>query len=482
VFRGIPYAQPPLGALRFAAPRPPEPWSGTRDASAFGASAPQNPVALPLPGLDVGATGEDCLVLNVWTPDTDAMRRPVLVWIHGGGFMIGSASQSLYDGAALAERGDVVVVTLNYRLGCLGFLYPARLGLEGAVANAGLRDQVTALRWVRENIEAFGGDPANVTIFGESAGGMSVATLLGVPAARGLFRRAIAQSGAVHNVHDPEAAARVSAGFLDELGVSPGESSSRLRELPVARLLEAQREALAALDPPAGLLPFQPVVDGDFLPRPPLDAVRSGAVAGVSLLIGTTRDEYRLFAFVDPDAVQLDEAGLTGRLAPRLAGADAAGIVGRYREARRGLLPVDPPALYFAIETDRLFRIPAIRLAEAHSQHQRQTFMYRFDWRSPLANGALGACHAIDLPFVFGNHARGQTRTFAGDGPDAGLLAARTMDAWIAFARSGDPGHPGLPDWAAYETALRSTLIFDRECRLERDPEGDERCLWDGLL
>jgi para-nitrobenzyl esterase len=224
------------------------------------------------------------------------------------------------------------------------------------------------------------------------------------------------------------------------------------------------------------------VVDGDFLPRPPLDAVRSGAVAGVSLLIGTTRDEYRLFAFVDPDAVQLDEAGLTGRLAPRLAGADAAGIVGRYREARRGLLPVDPPALYFAIETDRLFRIPAIRLAEAHSQHQRQTFMYRFDWRSPLANGALGACHAIDLPFVFGNHARGQTRTFAGDGPDAGLLAARTMDAWIAFARSGDPGHPGLPDWAAYETALRSTLIFDRECRLERDPEGDERCLWDGLL
>jgi para-nitrobenzyl esterase len=407
----------------------------------------------------------------------------VLVWIHGGGFVIGSGSQSVYDGRVLARRGDVVVVTLNYRLGPLGFLHLADLcpDLEGAVSNAGLRDQVAALEWVRTHARDFGGDPDNVTIFGESAGGMSVATLLGAPAARGLFRRAIPQSGAAHNVHTRETATRVAEHFLGELGVAPGEAARVLRELPPDKLLDTHNQTVMKLGTSLGVLPFQPVVDGDFLPEPPLEAVRRGAAAGADLLTGTTRDEWRLFGFLDPGIGKLDEAGLRARLARQVPDPDA--LIEAYRSVRRGA-DAEPPALFFAIETDRIFRIPAVRLAEAWCAHRPSTFMYRFDWASPALGGALGACHAVELPFVFGLAERPDAAFLTGGGPEAGRLSEQVMDAWIAFARCGDPSHPGLPGarWDAYEPEGRATFAFGRDSALEIDPQSREREAWDGLL
>jgi para-nitrobenzyl esterase len=482
-FRGIPYARPPVGAGRFCAPLREEPWGGVRSAGDFGPSAPQRPLALPLPGMDVGACDEDCLFLNVATPAADGGRRPVLVWIHGGGFVIGSGSQPLYDGAVLARRGDVVVVTINYRLGPLGFLYLRELcpELEGAVGNAGLRDQLAALEWVRENAAAFGGDPEQVAIFGESAGGMSVATLLGMPAARGLFVRAIAQSGAAHNVHSRETATRVAEEFLAELELPRARAARALRELPPDKLLDLHQQTVLRLGSTAGLLPFQPLVDGDALPRQPLAALRDGHSAGVELLIGTTRDEWRLFQFLDGGLAKLDEAALVKRIAAQHPGADAGSLVEVYRAALPSARPAD---LLFAIETDRVFRIPAIRVAEARAPHAGDTFMYRFDWESPALGGALGACHAIDLPFVFGAIGSRGAELFAGGGPEAERLCARTMDAWLAFARRGDPSHPELPGGRhpSYDPGRRATLVLGRECAVELDPGSAERRAWEGIL
>ncbi|MBW2393696.1 MAG: carboxylesterase/lipase family protein [Deltaproteobacteria bacterium] len=487
VFRGVPFARPPVGALRFRAPVREESWTGVRKAFEFGTSAPQNPILLPLPGMDVGATDEDCLYLNVYTPAADAESRPVMVWIHGGGFAIGSASQVIYDGAPLARRGDVVVVTINYRLGPLGFLHLADEcpGLEDAVGNLGLRDQVAALEWVQENIAAFGGDPQNVTIFGESAGGMSVGSLLGAPSAAGLFQRAIPQSGAAHNVHDRETANRVARKFLESLEVAPADAAGALRDISTAKLLEAQKKMALELGTSVGLLPLQPSVDGDFLPEPPLDAIQAGAARGVDLMIGTNLDEWKLFGFLDAGLATLDDAGLLDRCVNQLGDEAAAKrVVDAYRDASAGAEAQTPKDLYFAIETDRVFRMPAIRLAEAQQRHHDGVFMYLFTWESPMMGGALGSCHAVELPFVFGKLEEDGADQFAGSGPEAERLSAQLMDAWLAFARGGDPSHPGLPDgrWPVYEAERRMTLRIGRDATHEQGPADQEREAWDGLL
>ncbi len=480
VFKGIPYAAPPVGPLRWRAPEPVAPWSGVRAATTVGAAAPQNPLAGGiLAAFNVEeATSEDCLYLNVWTPAVDAGRRPVLVWIHGGGFVIGSGAQRIYDGAELARRGDVVVVTINYRLGPLGFLRLKELtrGEIPSTGNEGLLDQVAALEWVQANVAAFGGDPDNVTIFGESAGGMSVTTLLALPAARGLFRKAIAQSGAGHSAYGVDVHARVVDRVLAAAG---SRDASALRALTAAQLLAASAkvQAGAAQDPELRGLMYQPVLDGEILPRLPIEDIQKGSAAGVPLLVGTTLEEWKLFALVDPTVSTLSEAGLEERLS-RWLGPAAKAVVETYRKARleRGE-PIGPRDLYLAIETDRCFRIPSVRLAEAQGTHSPSVYAYLFTWKSPLWNGMLGACHSIELGFVFGTLRDRGIGQFAGSGPQAEELSAKVMDSWIAFARSGDPSTRSL-SWPRYTTAERATLVLGETCATALAPFDEERRAW----
>jgi para-nitrobenzyl esterase len=377
VFLGVPYAQPPIGARRFRAPEPAAPWSGVRAADAFGGAAPQNALDVGvLPGMEVGRQDEDCLYLNVYTPAADSGRRPVLFWIHGGAFVLGGGSQLLYDARSLARRADAVVVTINYRLGALGYLdLESRFGGDFA-ANLGMRDQIAALAWVRDHIERFGGDAGNVTIFGESAGGMSVGTLLGSPAARGLFQRAIPQSGAAHNAHDRETSARVADFFVRALG---GGDARALREAPVEQILKAQLQCTLRVGEIGVMLPFQPTFGEAVLPEPPLASVRAGNAAGVDVFVGTTRDEWRLFEFLDPTHRTMDDAGFLARAAGRVGRDAAAQLCDLYRKDAPQAAPADH---FSAFETDRVFRVPAVRLADAQSAHAT-VYGYEFAWPSP---------------------------------------------------------------------------------------------------
>lgn len=486
-FRGIPFAKPPVGELRFRAPEPPDPWGGVRDVTELGAGAPQRITAIAATlGFGAERVSEDCLSLNVFTPATDGGRRPVLFWLHGGIFVLGAGSNPLYDGAALARRGDVVVVTTNYRLGALGFL-DLREHID-CEPNAGTLDQLAALEWTCEHIGAFGGDPENITLFGESAGAMSIATLMAAPRARGLFRRAILQSGAASNVSSPAAASRTAAAYLEDLGAD-GTRSSELRELPLERLLDAQDRRFTA-HPDEGSdagLAFQPCVDGALIPQQPLKAIDEGRAACVPVLFGTTVDEVKLFARRDPLLDALDEAGVAERLARALLRVGApdcshAGVA-LYRDARRGKLPTDPKELWLAIETDRVFRHPARRLADALIAQGAELYSYLFAYRSPAARETLGACHALELAFVFGTYETAPgIENFVGRGPDVARLSNRIQDAWIEFARSGSPGHAELPAWPRYEREQRLTMRLAEDCGVEVNPFDEELCFWDEAL
>jgi para-nitrobenzyl esterase len=479
-FLGIPFAASPVGSLRFAPPAPPASWSGVRAAQGAGLACPQPPSLLP--GMAPGPTGEDCLTLNVYTPSSGRGRRPVMVWFHGGGFVGGSSTQALYDASRLAVRGDVVVVTANYRLGALGFLAPgaAALELPGAADNVGMLDQVAALRWVRDNVAAFGGDPAKVTIFGESAGGMSVTTLLAMPAARGLFRRAIAQSGAAQATCSLEDATKVTDVLLAELGITKA-TIAKLRDVPVDDLVAAQSQVTTKLGAEV-FLPWAPVVDPASLPLAPSEAIASGVAKDIPLLTGTTLDEWRLFSFMAPKHRDLDEATLVKRISRRLAAighGSATELISVYRRSR----PDAPPwQIFDAIESDRHFRIPAIRLAESQCAHQEHTYMYLFTWPSPAAGGLLGACHAVELPFVFGTLDAPNMASFSGSGPRAEQLSQVVMDIWLRFA-SGDPADlDGLAHWQPYEAEKRTTVVIDAESSIAHDPAADERAAWSGIL
>ncbi len=478
-FRGIPYAQAPVGVRRFRPPVPVEPWTGVRPAMSPAPIAVQLPS--PLDQMVAPATGltlsEDCLALDVMTPGPDGGPRPVLVWIHGGAFLNGSGSSPWYDGSSLARRGDVVVVSINYRLGAFGFLHLADLsGDEGYAGsgNAGLLDQLAALAWVGENIAAFGGDPGNVTVFGESAGAMSIGALLGAPAARGRFRRAIVQSGAASNVHDRDRATAVARQVLDALGLGPGDAD-RLQDVPADDLLAAQG-SVAARASIAGLA-FQPVVDGTVLPAEPLEAVAAGQAGDVNLLAGTNRDEMRLFVALEPALADIDHAGLAARLAEIFGPGAAEQALATYQRGRDGK---GAGEVWTAVLSDWVFRVPAVRLVERQAVHQPRTYLYLFTWASAAFGGRMGSCHALEIPFVFNTVDRPEVQLFTGPlTEEIATLARAVQDAWISFARHGRPGHPALPPWPAYDPATRLTMLLGDRCAVAADPGGAELCLWD---
>ncbi len=468
VFRGIPYAAPPFGSLRFRPPVPHQPWTAVRDCSEFGATVPKPPyresVADLLP--EPVVPGDECLNLNIWTPDPAAGALPVFVWIHGGSFQNGSGAVPLYDGAAFARDG-VVAVTINYRLGVDGFAH-----LPDAPDNRGLLDQIAALEWVRDNISAFGGDPGRVTIAGESAGAMSVTTLTAMPAAEGLFIRAIAQSGAGHHALRPETAARVTLALAQSLGVEP--TAAGLGTVPVPDLLAAHVELglrIAGNPDPAlwgeisaNLMVFEPVVDGDLLPGLPCAVLAAGGGARVDLLIGSNDDEHALFLY--PIVASVDEARVRGLLAAFQAAPDA------YETYTVRTATDRPGELMTAALTDWFFRIPALRLAEARLALGQDTHVYQFGWPSPALDGVLGACHAIEIGFVFDTLAAPAGRAMVGDSPPQ-RLADDMHAAWVAFVRDGNPG------WPAYGEARRTRRFggHDDGAVLD-DPDRERRLAW----
>jgi para-nitrobenzyl esterase len=466
-FLGIPYAASPTGPLRLAAPRPPEPWDGVRECVALGPTPPKPAYAAPfdtlLPEPDI--PGEEWLNLNVWTADLRG-SAPVMVWIHGGAFSNGNSALPMYDGHAFARDG-VVLVSINYRLGVEGFAL-----LPDAPANRGLLDQVAALEWVRDNIAAFGGDPANVTIFGESAGAMSVATLLGMPRAHGLFGRAIAQSGAAQVGASPEDARLVTA----ELGAALGfeATAASLAAVSPDKVIAAQatvRDAMAVAPDPARYgtsvvahsMAFIPVVDGDVLPAHPLTALRHGQGSDVPLLAGTNTEEFRLFFVPSGLAGAVTAETLPGILAALGIRAEVAALYGANRPE------LSPGDVLCAIITDRFFRVPMFSAAHARAAGPAPTYLYEFGWRSPVQG--LGAAHAVEIPFVFDNLDAPGADQLLGSAPPR-QLAADLHATWIRFAATGDPG------WPPFGPSCPVMTWTGETARVERDPRGDELKSW----
>ena len=477
-FLGIPYAAPPSGANRFRPPVPVPPWTGVLNCTVPGPAVPQNPESHVPPGsMPRSWSEEGCLNLNIWTPGTDGPARPVMVWIHGGAYLMGANSDAMYDGARLAAAAGVVLVSVNYRLGALGFLHLADLlGADyGDSSNLALLDQLEAVRWVRRNIGAFGGDPHNVTLFGESAGAAAIGTLLGMPSSEGLFRRAIMQSGTAERYRRPEESARITAAFLELCGLD-SSSAKELLTLPVERLLEAQAvlEQRAAAESFAVPLPFQPTVGTPSLPVPPLDAVRNGTNSGVDLLIGTNLNEcsfaveMRPASAADPDYPARAAAVLSGAGVPPEAAHGYAEPLTRLL----GRAPAGKELLEAAI-TDSLYRQPSNRLLAARREAAGgRNFAYLFTWRSPAMGGKLGACHALDIPFVF-RHLDTPEAAFLTRGKAPRPLSDAMSRAWAAFAGTGTPGTEHLA-WPEYGPQ-RTTMVLDGGSRLEADPRQEVR-------
>jgi para-nitrobenzyl esterase len=475
VFRGIPFAEPPVGGLRFAAPRPAAPWTGVRDAARFGPPPPQDVGSfrdrLP-PGYDpqAGEKGRegDWLTVNVWTPPASAASpRPVMVWVYGGAYKVGSADSPGYDAQRIARDGDVVVVTFNHRVGIEGFAV-----IDGAPANRGLLDQVAALEWVRDNIAAFGGDPAAVTVFGESAGAGCVASLLAMPRASGLFKRAIVQSmpGTFLSAELGAAVGRAIAAerglrstVSDLAAVSPHELVLAGESLAARQHdFEEQWGPLALHD-----TLFAPVVDGDVLPATPWEALSSGAGRDVDLVVGHTRDEWQLFLVMSGQAGGITQEEAARALSVFGPGQDG----GKYRAA---FPDATAEQLYVQVRTDWIFRMPALQLAEAQAAGGGRAYLYELAWEAPGANGLLGACHGLDLPLLFGTFGASLGPLLFGPEPAqaAYAAAAQIRAAWTTFAVTGDPG------WPAYDPEQRATQVFAEVTTVAAYPEERSRLLW----
>ncbi len=479
VFKGIPYAAPPVGDLRWMPPQSVKPWDGVRPAKEFGAIPPQN----ELPGGIIQQIeqkhDEDCLFLNVWTPGLDDGRRPVMVWIHGGAFTMGSGTEINYRNPGLASRGDIVLVTINYRLGMLGFLNLKEVtgGKIPATGNEGLLDQIAALKWIKKNITAFGGNPDNITVFGESAGGMSIGCLLVMPAAKGSFNKGILESGVGSTAGPLDEAVEVAKNALKYAGIK-GDDIPALRSLSVKQLLDIEMKLRTDMAYPGEIVRITataPVIDGDVLPGVPSEVARNGVAKDIPTIIGTNLEEWKLFGAMQPDIGKLDEAGMVQRLNVYVPESDVQVLIDTYREARqkRGE-PVTPFELLSAIQTDLTFHIPALELVEAQRDVGQKVYNYLFTWKSPGMGGLLGACHGLEIGFVFGS----LEKLFHGTGPDAEKLSQNVQDAWLAFARTGDPSCDSVGKWPVYGKN-RATMMLGKTCHVDEMAYEEERSVWD---
>lgn len=468
VFKGLRYGAAPVGALRFKPPATPAPWTETVDAIAYGAPAIQGGLAAGERGSSAGdppapdepGSSEDCLFLNVWTPGLDGAKRPVMVWLHGGGFANGSGGAAMYDGGALARRGDVVTVTVNHRLNVFGYLHLGEVfGPEYALSGvAGMLDIVQALAWVRDNIAAFGGDPANVTIFGESGGGWKVSLLMAMPAARGLFARAIIQSGPGLTAKPVEQADKTARALLEALGVGSPEALAAVPTDTLSRTSVKVGGEMMRL--------YTPVLDGAAIPRHPFQPDAAPLNADVPVLVGTNKDEATLFLFSHPRFGEFtaDDVAKAARTA---AGDKADALVDALR---RAYPDYNDTHLAAACQTAAGMWMDSVRLAERKAaQGAAPVFMYMLTWETPVSRGRLRSPHAVEIPLVFDNVEK--ARNFVGRGDEPQVVADQMAEAWIRFAKTGDPG------WPAYETGRRTTRLFDVESALADDPLSEVRAV-----
>jgi para-nitrobenzyl esterase len=476
VFKGIPYGGPTGGKNRFMPPTKPLAWTGVRDALAYGPTAPQ---AIGRARRGVPPEGEDCLALNVFTPAVGRGKRPVMVWLHGGGFSYGTGSDAILEGSNLARAGDVVVVTINHRLNVFGYTYlAAAAGGDFAPSGAaGMLDIVAALEWVRHNIDRFGGDPDLVTIFGQSGGGRKVATLMAMPAAKGLFHRAIVESGAVLKLTGKADGVQTTEMLMTQLGLAKGQWR-QLQDVPMVRLLEAYAaisEKVPAREP--GQTANSPVVDGTTIPNHPWDPAAPALSARIPLMIGWARTEETLYDRPTPETLALDEAGLRTRARARVGG-DAEAIIAAFRAAHADATPWD---LWILIATDHPRGTYSRETARRKAvQASAPAYLYRFDWETPEGGGHMRSPHTVEIPFVFSNIAI--AGPLISKMPAAYALAEKVSASWVAFARTGDPNVAGLPKWPAYSATTRDTMLFNDVSRVEPDPDRGPRVVMERAL
>ena len=481
-FKGIPYAGTTAGVKRFMPPTKPEPWTGLRSSMFYGQVCPQgerrgwkNDEESFIFEWDDGQPGEECLRVNVWTPAADNRKRPVMIWLHGGGFSAGSGQElKAYDGESIARRGDVVLVSLNHRLNVFGYLNLSKCGEEYASsANAGMLDLVAALEWVRYNIANFGGDPGNVMIFGQSGGGSRVSTLMAMPSAKGLFHKAAIESGSQLRQSNAEESEKLATALLDVLGIS-GSQVSKVREVPFETFAKAQGEALRKAFPlsavPGGGGGWRPTADGRILPTQPYDPVAPAMPAGIPLLVGTVLNE-QTHGINHPEYQDMTWAEALRRARERFADR-AEVVIAAYQKLYPKAKPFDVLSVALALQS----RQNCVRQAALDGA---PVYMFWFTWQTPVLDGRPRAFRCSELPFVFNNTDRAAAMT--GSGPEARQLGARMSDAWIAFARKGDPNHSGLPKWPAFTANEGALMVFTNKCEVRMNPDGEPRRVVSGV-